>query len=91
MGLGALSAAAKFLGDEHELGFFVGRLNEMIWRYPEVTRAGVRLAWFVWIVLFGIAISPVDPLATPWDEVALGALAVGVLWRQHFGVRRVGR
>ncbi len=89
--LGALSAAARLLGEEQELGFFAGRLNQMIWRYPEVTRRGVQMAWLVWIVLFGIAISPWDPIASRWDEVLLAALAVGVLWHRRFGARRVGR
>ncbi|MGO9320733.1 MAG: hypothetical protein ACLQBY_08045 [Solirubrobacteraceae bacterium] len=88
--LWALSAAARLLGEEHELGFFAERLNRMIWRYPDVTRRGVQMAWLVWVVLFVLAISPYDPLATAWDEVALAALAAGVLWRQRFG-RRVGR
>jgi hypothetical protein len=88
--LGALSAAARLLGDEHELGFFAGRLNQMIWRYPEVTRRGVQMAWLVWFVLFGLALSPWDPIASRWDEVLLGALAVGVLWRRMIGARRVG-
>ena len=82
--LWALSAAAKLLGEEHELGFFAGRLNHMIWRYPDVTRRGVQVAWLVWIVLLCVAISPYDPLATRWDEVALVALAAGVLWRRRF-------
>jgi hypothetical protein len=43
--LGALSSAARLLGDEHELGFFAGRLSGMIWRYPEITRRGVQMAW----------------------------------------------
>jgi hypothetical protein len=87
--LWALSAAAKLLGEEHELGFFAGRLNQMIWRYPEVTRRGVQMAWLVWAVLFCIAISPYDPLTTRWDEVALAAIAAGVLWRRRFE-RRAG-
>jgi hypothetical protein len=53
-----------------------------IWRYPEVTRRGVQMGWVAWAVLFGVALSPLDPLATRWDEVALGAAAVGVLWRR---------
>jgi hypothetical protein len=88
--LWALSAAARLLGEEHELGFFAERLNRMIWRYPDVTRRGVQMAWLVWLVLFVVAISPYDPLATSWDEVALVAVAAGVLWRQRFG-RRVER
>lgn len=88
--LGALSAAARLLGDEHELGFFAGRLNQMIWRYPEVTRRGVQMAWLAWLVLFGLALSPWDPITSRWDEVLLGALAVGVLWRRMIGARRVG-
>jgi hypothetical protein len=88
--LWALSAAARLLGDEHELGFFAGRLNRMIWRYPEVTRRGVQVAWLTWLVLFVIAVSPYDPLSTTWDEIVLVALAAGVLWRQRLG-RRVGR
>jgi hypothetical protein len=82
--LWALSAAAKLLGEEHELGFFAERLNHMIWRYPDVTRRGVQMAWLVWVMLLCVAISPYDPLATRWDEVVLVALAAGVLWRQRF-------
>jgi dolichol kinase len=89
--LGALSAAARLLGDEHELGFFAGRLNRMIWRYPEVTRHGVQMAWLVWIALFALAISPFDPITSRWDEVLLAALAAAVLWRRMIVGRRVGR
>ena len=89
--LGALSAASRLLGDEHELGFFAGRLNRMIWRYPEITRRGVQMAWLLWCVLFVLAISPADPITSRWDEVLLGALAVGVLWRRKTGAPRVGR
>ena len=91
LALAALSAASRLLGDEHELGFFAGRLNHMIWRYPEVTRRGVQMAWLVWIVLFAIALSPADPIPSRWDEVLLGALAAGVLWRRMVGGRRAER
>jgi hypothetical protein len=77
----ALSGTARLLGERHELGFFSARLADMIWRYPEVTRGGVRMAWLVWAALFGIALSPVDPIATRWDEVALGTVALLALWR----------
>jgi dolichol kinase len=89
--LGALSVAASLLGEEHELGFFAGRLNRMIWRYPEVTRPGVQMAWLVWIALFCLAISPLDPITSRWDEVLLLALAAGAVWRRMIGGRRVGR
>ena len=91
LALGALSTAAKLLGEEHELGYFAGRLNAMIWRYPEVTRRGVQMAWLVWIVLFALALSPLDPITSRWDEVLLAALALGVLWRHAIAPRRVGR
>jgi len=91
LALGGLSAAARLLGGDHDLGFFAGRLNDMIWRYPEVTRRGVQMAWLVWAALFGVAISPLDPVASQWDEVLLVALAAGVLWRRMTGARRVGR
>jgi hypothetical protein len=87
LALGALSLAAKLLGEEHELGFFAGRLNRTIWRYPEVTRRGVQMAWLVWIVALAVAISPADPIASRWDEVLLAALGAGVLWRQTIGGR----
>jgi len=91
LALGALSTAAKLLGEEHELGYFAGRLNSMIWRYPEVTRRGVHMAWLVWIVLFGLALSPLDPIASRWDEVLLAALAIAILWRHALGPPRAGR
>ena len=81
----ALSGAARLLGETHELGFFAGRLARTVWRYPEVTRRGVQMAWLMWAVLCGVALSPIDPLATLWDEVALGAAALIVLWRRLFG------
>lgn len=91
LALAALSTSAKLLGEEHELGFFAGRLNEMIRRYPEVTRRGVRMAWLSWFLLLALALSPIDPLASRWDEVLLAAFAVGVLWRRHFGAHPAGR
>jgi hypothetical protein len=78
--LAALSGAAKLLGERHELGFFSGRLARMLWRYPEVTRRGVQMAWLAWATLFVIAASPLDPIASSWDEVALGAVALLAVW-----------
>ena len=78
----ALSGAARILGERHDLGFFAGRLARTLWRYPEVTRRGVQTAWLMWAALFGVALSSIDPLATPWDEVGLGAVALIVLGRQ---------
>jgi hypothetical protein len=87
----ALSGAAKLLGDRHELGFFSGRLARMLWRYPEVTLRGVQIAWLAWAALFVVALSPLDPIASPWDEVVLGALAFVVLWTRLFGAHRAER
>jgi hypothetical protein len=89
-GLAALSAAARLLGEDHELGFFSGRLADAVWRYPEVTRRGVQVAWIVWAALLIVALSPIDPLPTRWDEVGLGGLALAVLWRRLFGDRQAG-
>jgi hypothetical protein len=91
LALASLSAAARLLGETDELGFFTGRLANMLWRYPEVTRKGVQVAWVVWALAFVIAISPLDPLSTPWDEVVLGAAAMAVLWRRTVGGRRAER
>jgi len=91
LALASLSAAAKLLGDKDELGYFSDRLAAMLWRYPEVTRKGVQMAWVVWAVAFLIALPPLDPLATPWDEVVLGAAAMAVLWRRTVVGRRVER
>ena len=88
LALAALSAAAKLLGDRDELGYFTDRLARTIWRYPEVTRRGVQIAWLVWAVAFLVALPPLDPLATPWDEVVLGAAAMVVLWRRFVGGHR---
>jgi hypothetical protein len=91
LALAALSASAKLLGEEQELGFFAGRLNEMIRRYPEVTRRGVQVAWLSWVLLLVLALSPLDPVTTRWDEVLLVAFALGVLWRRTVGGHRVVR
>jgi hypothetical protein len=80
--LGALSSAARLLGDEHELGFFAGRLSGMIWRYPEITRRGVQMAWLTWAVLLAVAVSPADPITSRWDEALLLAFAACVIWRR---------
>jgi hypothetical protein len=88
VGLLALSGSARLLGDRHELGFFCDRLARTMWSYPEITRRGVRVAWSVWAVLFALALSPLDPLATWWDAVALAGLAALVLWRRLCDWRR---
>jgi hypothetical protein len=90
LALAALSTAARLLGEDHELGYFSERLAAAVWRYPEVTRRGVQMAWLAWTVVFGLALSPIDPLTTRWDEVALGALALAVLWRR-IGVQQAVR
>jgi hypothetical protein len=89
-GLLVLSMTAWLLGERDELGYFAGRLVRMIWRYPEVTRKGVRIAWLGWAALFGVALSPADPITSRWDEVALAAVALLVLWHQRAFVRRGG-
>jgi hypothetical protein len=86
--LAALSGAAKLLGNRDDLGFFSEKLSAMLWRYPEVTRPGVQMAWIMWAVLFGIAISPLDPIPSSWDEVVLGAGAVIVLVYRFFAGQR---
>lgn len=89
VGLMALSTASWLLGERDELGFFSGRLARTVWRYPEVTRNGIQMAWVSWWVLFALALSPLDPLATRWDEVGLVAVAFGVVWHRLRGERRV--
>jgi hypothetical protein len=86
----ALSAAARLLGERDELGFFTGRLAGMLWRYPEVTRPGVQAAWLAWAVLFGLALSPADPIPSWWDEFVLAGLALFVLSRRLYVARRAG-
>ena len=85
----ALSGAARLLGHTHELGFFSSRLATTLWRYPEVTRRGVQMAWIAWAALFAIALSPLDPIASPWDEVVLAAVALLVIWHRLVGGHRV--
>jgi hypothetical protein len=87
--LSALSTAAWLLGRDNELGFFSGRLAEAVWRYPEVTRRGVQMAWLAWAGLVIVALSPLDPLPTRWDEVVLVGLALAVIWRRFFAERQV--
>ena len=91
LALASLSLASKLLGDRDELGYFTGRLADMIWRYPEVTRRGVQIAWVVWTLAFLVALPPLDPLATPWDEAVLGGAAMVVLWRRIVGGHRAER
>ena len=91
LALAALSASAKLLGEKQELGFFAGRLNETIWRYPEVTRRGVQMAWLGWLALLGLAASPIDPVASRWDEALLALVGLGVLWHRSFGAGPSGR
>jgi hypothetical protein len=87
-----LSTAAWLLGEEHELGFFSGRLARTVWRYPEVTRRGVQVAWLTWGALFALSFSPLDPVTSSrWDEVALAALAALVVWSRFFAAHRAGR
>jgi hypothetical protein len=90
LALAALSSAAWLLGENHELGFFSQRLAKTVWRYPEVTRRGVQMAWLAWAALFALALSPIDPFATRWDEVALAGLALAVVWRRLFVDRQDG-
>jgi hypothetical protein len=91
LALAALSVAARLLGDRHELGFFSRRLADMVWRYPEVTRRGVQMAWVAWATLMVVALTPLDPLSTRWDEVVLVALALAVIWRRLFAARQAER
>lgn len=90
-GLMALSATARLLGEEHELGYFCGRLAKTMWSYPEVVRRGVQMAWLVWLVLFVIALTLLDPLAALWDQVALAAVALAAIWRRLFDGHRAAR
>jgi hypothetical protein len=89
--LAALAATAMLLGEEHDLGFFAGRLDQTIRRYPEITRRGVQMAWISWFALLVLALSPLDPIASRWDEVLLVALASGLLWHRLFADRASGR
>jgi hypothetical protein len=87
----SLSVAGILLGEEHELGFFARRLGDAIRRYPEITRPGVQVAWVGWLVLLVIALSPVDPITSRWDEVVLVLLAAVVLWCRMLAARSSAR
>ncbi|MEA2313920.1 MAG: hypothetical protein QOI03_612 [Solirubrobacteraceae bacterium] len=89
--LAALSLAAKLLGERDELGFFSARLAHSMWRYPEVTRGGVQAAWLAWTALFVIALSPLDPIPSQWDEVVLAGLALLALYFRGVAAPRDGR
>ena len=84
----ALSGAAKLLGEKNQLGAICGRLAQAIWRYPDVTRPGIRLAWLLWAVLLVVTVSPIDPLPTSWDAIALACVGLSALWRRFFAARR---
>ena|SRR5437764_255729 len=89
--LGALSSAAWLLGERHELGYFSGRLARMMWAYPELTRRGIQTAWAVWLAGFLVAVSPIDPLSSPLDEIVLAALALIAVWHRLADGRRALR
>ncbi|HWG09479.1 MAG TPA: hypothetical protein VN672_10795 [Solirubrobacteraceae bacterium] len=80
----ALAICARLLGREHDLGGFAGRLALAFGRHPELTRQGLRVAWTLWGFALVLACSPLDPLATWWDEVVLVAIAAGMLWQRLF-------
>jgi hypothetical protein len=86
----ALSASARLLGQKHELGFFAGRLARTVWCYPEVTRRSVQFAWLLWTALLAAALSPLDPLASRWDEFALASVALLVLLHRFAAGQRGG-
>jgi hypothetical protein len=87
----ALSTAARLLGERHELGFFSARLARTVWRYPEVTRRGVQIAWTLWVVLFALTLSPLDPFATRWDEAVLAVVGALALWHHFADASRAER
>ena len=89
--LAALSTAARLLGERDELGFFSSRLASTLWRYPEVTRRSVQFAWLLWVALLAAALSPLDPLASRWDEFALASVALLVLLHRFAAGHRDGR
>jgi hypothetical protein len=84
LALATLSTAAWLLGERHELGFFAGRLSKTMWRYPEITRRGVQMAWVVWAAGFGAAFTD----STPWDERGLAVVGLVAAWRQFAAARR---
>jgi hypothetical protein len=84
----ALSGAAKLLGEGNQLGVICRRLSDSVWAHPDVTRPGIRIAWMIWAVLLAVALSPLDPFASRWDEVALVALGLAAVWRRIFASRR---
>jgi hypothetical protein len=88
--LGVLWMSGRLLGAHDDLGFFAQRLHATITRHPEVIRQGLLMAWLLWLFAFVLALSPLDPIASRWDEVLLGGLAVNVLWRRELGLRRAG-
>jgi hypothetical protein len=88
LALAMLWATSRLLGERHELGFFSARLHEMVGRYPEVSRWGVQTAWIIWSLLFALAISPFDPIASSWDEVVLAGLALLVCCHRLVAGRR---
>jgi hypothetical protein len=87
----AMSGAAKLLGERDQLGFFAERLSRTIWRYPEVTRPGIQVGWLIWAVLLIVSASPIDPLASGWDEVGLFAAGLAVAWHRMLSGRRERR
>jgi hypothetical protein len=87
--VGALWVSGRLRGEHDDLGFFAERLHATITGHPQVIRQGLQMAWLLWLLAFALALSPIDPIASRWDEVLLGGLAVNVLWRRALDVRQV--
>ena len=62
----------------------------LVRRVRGVVFACSRPFGYLFFVL-ALALSPIDPIASRWDEALLVAVALGVLWRRIVGARRVGR
>lgn len=80
----ALAICSRLLGRGDPLGSFAGRLSDALGRHPDITRPGIRVAWLAWAVLLVLACSPLDPMATWWDELVLAAVAIGCVWHRIF-------
>ena len=98
--LAALSVASKLPGREQDVDSLASRLRVMVASargrrgracWAKLVHRCAQFAAVVWMALFMISISPLDPIAGRLDGILLLALGAIALWRRASARRRLER